>query len=98
MAGVGFPCQRDFITTIQRFAPPGLLDGNFRICRGTPGPVGAWAGAAPIVKRVPPEEVEGANCEGELKGEDGDAPKAPLLDPNPPTVGRVELMPAGEAG
>jgi hypothetical protein len=86
----------------QRFAPPGLREGSFRICRAAPG--GAGVGAAPIVNSVPPPgapvEVDGASWPGALKGEEGDeAPKAaPLEDPKPLVVGRALLPAAGDAG
>jgi hypothetical protein len=72
--------------------------GNFFICRG---PLATGAGAEPIVNKDPPDEVDGANAMGELKGEDGccdtDRPN-PLPVPND-DWGNVKLAPAvGEAG
>jgi len=81
-----------------RLTPP-LRFGNFLICLAPPGGV-AGAGAAPMVNRDPPEDVEGARGIGAPNGEDGCCARWP--NANPPELagwGRLKLAPpAGEAG
>lgn len=83
-------------------APP-LRLGNFLICLGPPGPGVAIAGAAPIVKRVPPDEVDGASGTGPLKGDGGATAPNPDPPPKPLDVDtwgsdRLTLPPEGDAG
>ena len=88
------------MSVVQRFAPPGLLEGSLRICRGPPP--GVCAGAAPIVNSAPPPgapvEVDGASWVGALKGEEGDDTPKVVADPKPPKGGRVLFVVAGDAG
>lgn len=76
----------------QRLAPVRLA-GNFRVGR----PLAFdGAGAAPIVKRLPPD-VDGAIAAGAVKVEDAVCPKPVLGAPNP-VAGSPAFTPAGEAG
>jgi len=77
---------------------PPLRFGNFLICLG-PGAAGAGAGAAPIVNKDPPDDVEGARGIGAPNGGDGCCACWPNANPvELVDWGRAKLAPAGEAG
>lgn len=50
------------------------------------------------MKRVPPDDVDGASAAGELKGEEGAACPKPVEGAPNPEEGNPLLEPAGEAG
>jgi hypothetical protein len=78
---------------------PPLRFGNFLICLRPPA-TPAGAGAAPMVNKVPPDDVEGARSIGVPNGEEGCCVCWPNV--NPPELvdcGRVKFAPpAGEVG